>query len=68
MITTNALPAAPAADSYGGAVAPVIIAAAEPLSQYQPQGEVIIQDNSVPSYDEYDEYDPNDVPADQVTQ
>ena len=60
--------AAPASDSYGGAVAPVVTLAPAPaLDTYggaQALPSPVIQDNSV--LVEYDDYDPNDVPADQV--
>ena len=60
--------AAPAPDSYGGALAPVVTLPPAPaLDSYggaQAFPSPIIQDNSVLA--EYDDYDPNDVPADQV--
>ena len=65
--------AAPASDSYGGAVAPVVTLAPAPaLDSYggaqapliDPFPSPIIQDNSVLAA--YDDYDPGDVPPDQV--
>jgi len=65
--------AAPASDSYGGAVAPVVTLAPAPaLDSYggaqapliDPFPSPIIQDNSVLAA--YDDYDPSDVPPDQA--